>query len=127
MPPNCIAKTAPEGLEIRKLDAWSQGGSAFFMPEAVAEYLRCFALPEPGTLRWGVGQAEILERIDKVSREENLEFLLTDVDSLLAESLTGTERVREIAQSLKSFARLDEAPDRRGVIADLPRTKALAT
>jgi signal transduction histidine kinase len=55
------------------------------------------------------GQAEILEHIEKISKEENLEFLLTDVDSLLAESLTGTERVREIAQSLKSFARLDEA------------------
>lgn len=55
------------------------------------------------------GQADILERIDMVWKEENVEFVLADVDSLLAESLTGTERVREIAQCLKSFARLDEA------------------
>ena len=55
------------------------------------------------------GEATILERIDRVAQDENLEFVLKDVDSLLAESLTGAERVREIAQSLKSFARLDEA------------------
>src|SRR5690606_15603319 len=40
---------------------------------------------------------------------ENLDFVLEDVDNLLSESLTGAERVREIAQNLKSFARLDEA------------------
>lgn len=55
------------------------------------------------------GEAEILERIDRMSSDENLEFVLEDVDSLLSESMTGAERVREIAQSLKSFARLDEA------------------
>lgn len=55
------------------------------------------------------GEATILNRIDRVSQDENLDFVLKDVDSLLAESLTGAERVREIAQSLKSFARLDEA------------------
>ena len=55
------------------------------------------------------GQADLLSAIDDVWKREDLEFILVDVDSLLAESLTGTERVREIAQSLKSFARLDEA------------------
>lgn len=55
------------------------------------------------------GEATILDRIERVSQDENLDFVLKDVDSLLAESLTGAERVREIAQSLKSFARLDEA------------------
>ncbi len=55
------------------------------------------------------GQAELLKRIENVWEHEDLEFILVDVDSLLAESLTGTERVREIAQSLKSFARLDES------------------
>lgn len=55
------------------------------------------------------GQAEVLQRIDKILEEENLDFVLEDVDNLLSESLTGAERVREIAQNLKSFARLDEA------------------
>lgn len=55
------------------------------------------------------GQADLLAAIDTVWKQEDLDFILVDVDSLLAESLTGTERVREIAQSLKSFARLDEA------------------
>lgn len=55
------------------------------------------------------GQAEALERIDKILQDENLDFVMEDVDSLLSESLNGADRVREIAQSLKSFARLDEA------------------
>ncbi len=55
------------------------------------------------------GQADVLERIDRIVQDENLDFVLGDVDNLLSESLTGADRVREIAQSLKSFARLDEA------------------
>lgn len=55
------------------------------------------------------GQASVLERIDRILQDENLDFVLEDVDNLLTESLTGAERVREIAQNLKSFARLDEA------------------
>lgn len=55
------------------------------------------------------GQAEVLERIDRIVQDENLDFVLEDIENLLSESLNGTDRVREIAQSLKSFARLDEA------------------
>ncbi len=55
------------------------------------------------------GEAIILERIERISDNEDLDFVMRDVDALLAESLMGAERVREIAQSLKSFARLDEA------------------
>ncbi len=40
--------------------------------------------------------------------EEDLDFILGDVEDLLRESLEGTERVREIVQNLKSFARPDE-------------------
>ena len=40
--------------------------------------------------------------------EEDLDYLLDDMPDLLAESLEGTERVRDIVQNLKSFARADD-------------------
>jgi len=52
--------------------------------------------------------ADILERVDGIRKEEDLINILEDVDPLLSESIAGTDRVKEIVQSLKSFARLDE-------------------
>ena len=51
----------------------------------------------------------VLRRIDDLREEEDLDFLREDVGDLLAESLNGLHRVKEIVQGLKSFARLDEA------------------
>lgn len=50
-----------------------------------------------------------LDEIEQLQRKEDLRFMLDDVDLLLAESLNGAERVKEIVQNLKSFARIDEA------------------
>ncbi len=46
--------------------------------------------------------------VDKM-HEIDLEFLRTDLPKSLASMKVGTERIREIVQSLRSFSRLDEA------------------
>lgn len=52
---------------------------------------------------------QVLEKIRKLETEEDLEYLLEDVDSLLSESLDGAARVKDIVHNLKCFARVDEA------------------
>ncbi len=52
---------------------------------------------------------EILARIEEIIQSDDLSFILEDIDSLLEESSQGTQRVKEIVQNLKSFARVDEA------------------
>jgi signal transduction histidine kinase len=54
-------------------------------------------------------QTVILENVEKISEKEDLPYILEDIDNLLTESIEGTERVRDIVQNLKSFARVDEA------------------
>ena len=51
----------------------------------------------------------ILARIDDLREKEDLPFILEDIDNLLKESSDGTQRVKEIVQNLKRFARLDDA------------------
>jgi signal transduction histidine kinase len=51
---------------------------------------------------------KIFEEVKALEKEEDLEYIMEDVDSLLAESLDGTERVKRIVLGLKSFARLDD-------------------
>lgn len=53
--------------------------------------------------------AQRMGDVDALLRKEDLGFVLDDIDMLLAESMNGTERVKEIVQNLKSFARIDEA------------------
>ena len=52
---------------------------------------------------------DILRDIAELREEEDLDFIQEDIDALLAESLNGMHRVKEIVQGLKSFARVDEA------------------
>ena len=52
---------------------------------------------------------EAFEEVERLRDKEDLGFILGDVDLLLSESLAGAERVKEIVQNLKSFARIDEA------------------
>lgn len=49
-----------------------------------------------------------LARIDRLREEPRAHHLWKDLDQLLAESTEGMERVREIVQGLRSFARVDE-------------------
>jgi len=59
------------------------------------------------------GQAEqrdvLVSRINKIKEEEDLDFILEDIDNVLQESMEGVVRVAEIVQNLKSFAREDSS------------------
>lgn len=59
-----------------------------------------------------------LESIQKLAKDQDLAFVLEDLDKLLEESLDGTERVKEIVQGLKSFARVDEAQVKEANVND---------
>jgi len=61
-------------------------------------------------------QKAALDMVEKIKIEENLEYILQDIDSLLSESIDGTERVGDIVQNLKTFARLDETKIREADI-----------
>ena len=53
-------------------------------------------------------QKEIVGWIDDFQVSEDIPFVMGDMDDLLSESVDGTERMRDIVQNLKSFARIDE-------------------
>jgi len=55
------------------------------------------------------GNAVLVDEIAKVKKSMKIDFVLEDMESLLAESLDGAERVRRIVQDLKSFSHVDEA------------------
>ncbi|HIJ89874.1 MAG TPA: hypothetical protein HPP95_03365 [Deltaproteobacteria bacterium] len=48
-------------------------------------------------------------RLGEIRRQFNIEPILEDLPSLVAESLDGVERVRKIVQNLKSFSRVDQS------------------
>lgn len=52
---------------------------------------------------------QVLSQIQTSIEQEDMSFILNDIDMLLQESQDGAERVREIVLGLRSFARLDEA------------------
>jgi two-component system NtrC family sensor kinase len=52
--------------------------------------------------------AEQLARMRQLWEQGDLEELLSDMPELIQESLTGTRRIKEIANSLRSFAREDD-------------------
>ncbi|MCY1076874.1 ATP-binding protein [Archangium lansingense] len=55
----------------------------------------------------GSASAELLERLGELWKQEDVDYLLTDMPELVEESLVGARRVKEIAQSLRTFARED--------------------
>ncbi len=57
-------------------------------------------------------RTELTERIRQVAEEEDLGFVLADIEDVLRESVEGTTRVTEIVQNLKSFARDDSLQKR---------------
>lgn len=56
----------------------------------------------------GVCSKKIIKEIEGVQKEEDLSYILNDVNQLLTESADGMNRIRGIIQSLKTFARTDE-------------------
>ena len=61
---------------------------------------------------------ESLAQVAAISEKEDLAFVLEDVGHLLAESVDGMQRIKEIVQGLKSFARVDEAKLKESNIND---------
>ncbi len=59
------------------------------------------------TMGDAAAQARALTRIAKLESEEDLAYVLGDIDDLLRETLQGSQRVREIVANLQRFARTD--------------------
>lgn len=45
----------------------------------------------------------------EAKRKINYDFVITDLDNIIADLVEGTERIRQIIRNLRSFSRLDEA------------------
>jgi PAS domain S-box-containing protein len=80
-----------------------------FFKKLLAEYEKLVALIEPDLKI--APNSVFQERRDAIAalrKKEDYAYVTDDVDKLLAESKDGVERVKNIVQSLKSFARADE-------------------
>lgn len=56
-----------------------------------------------------VGRSEDIDReIKERKNADKIDYIVSDMSSLVRESLEGTERVKRIVQDLKSFSRIDE-------------------
>ena len=54
-------------------------------------------------------EADLLEELKQLEKTEDIEFIQEDIDGLLADSIDGAKRVKDIVQGLKSFSRVDDA------------------
>ena len=63
------------------------------------------ALREDGTAT----APSALDSLKKIEEDEDIEFVLEDIADLMADSIDGTKRVKDIVQGLKSFSRVDDA------------------
>jgi signal transduction histidine kinase len=52
--------------------------------------------------------SEALAKIKRMKETMDIDFILEDIENIVAESLDGGNRMKEIVQSLKNFARIDE-------------------
>lgn len=50
---------------------------------------------------------KIIEEIKKLHKQEDINFIMNDMDPILEESLDGTKRIQKIVQGLRNFARQD--------------------
>jgi len=73
--------------------------------EVIAEYEKLAAAVSNED---GDAHSPILTRIEEIRTRQELPYIMEDVDKLLAESADGAERIRDIIQNLRSFARTDE-------------------
>ena len=54
-----------------------------------------------------------LDELDRLRQKLKVDYIISDVTQLVAESLDGANRVRRIVQDLKSFSRVDQAESSR--------------
>ncbi len=57
----------------------------------------------------GSVQPDILEKMHQLEEEEDIEFVLEDIEGLLTDSIEGSKRIKDIVQGLMSFSRVDDA------------------
>jgi signal transduction histidine kinase len=53
--------------------------------------------------------AKAREPVQKLKDETKYDFMVTDLDNIIADLAEGAERIRQIVRNLRSFSRLDEA------------------
>jgi two-component system NtrC family sensor kinase len=64
-------------------------------------------------------QLESLTRtVAQIHKEADIDFIVTDLDDLLATSLDGLKRVKKIVAELRNFSRLDEAESKRASLRE---------
>jgi PAS domain S-box-containing protein len=73
-----------------------------YMRTLLVLYRKLADLPQESPTRSGL-EAELSAAL----AEEDIEFVLSDIDTVLTESIEGTSRIAAIVQNLKSFARDD--------------------
>lgn len=81
---------------LRSLEIYSQNYRSL-----ITEYAVLVTLADPDAR-----QAQQL-KIDQLGEKYDLEFMNDDLDSLLQDSIEGTERVRDIVKGLKDFSHVD--------------------
>ena len=64
---------------------------------------------EAGASGNSVEISQLLAKTEEMKKNEDIAYVLEDVESLLTESLEGVQRVRDIVVNLRNFARLDES------------------
>lgn len=81
------------------------------------------ALCEPASVRY----LELQQQINQLQQEENIDFLLADCDALLADSVAGAVRMKDLVLDLRRFSHPDHAEMQRvSVIPLLESTIRLA-
>ncbi len=53
--------------------------------------------------------SEVIDKIQELKKSQDINYIIDDASELTHESIDGTQRIKEIVQGLKSFARVDEA------------------
>ena len=54
-------------------------------------------------------QENVAEVVRNLKKNYDLDFIMKDIDSLITESIEGSQRVKKVVQNLRNFSRLDEA------------------
>ena len=60
-------------------------------------------------LQQQASESDVLSQIQELADTEDIDFVMDDLEDLLSESLEGADRVKEIVNELKNFARVDES------------------
>lgn len=55
---------------------------------------------------------------DETKQKINYQFVITDLDNIIADLFEGTDRIRQIIRNLRSFSRLDEAELKEALIEE---------